>query len=80
MARQVAALPAEWRELLLVNIYAPVNGDPAQLPFWLYMCERLSVWQSPWTKLALGHRAANWAPFLRPTHTNTSLDIERLTS
>ena len=79
VARQGSTLPAEWSELLLVHIYAPVHGDPAQLPFWLYMCERLSVWQSPWTKLALGQRAANWAPFLRPTHTITSLDIDRLT-
>ena len=79
VARQGSTLPAEWGELLLVHIYAPVRGDPAQLPFWLYMCERLSVWQSPWTKLALGQRAANWAPFLRPTHTITSLDIDRLT-
>ena len=79
VARQGSTLPADWSELLLVHIYAPVHGDPAQLPFWLYMCERLSVWQSPWTKLALGQRAANWAPFLRPTHTITSLDIDRLT-
>ena len=53
VAKPGSSLPPDFQEFLVLSVYAPVNQSPEQLPFWLWLLERLRAWRCPWQNPAI---------------------------